>query len=131
MWRLFQPGSDDDPARARPAAQVVEVTGAGRALLCSACGRRITTPEARIEIGGRHEHECVNPHGWRWRIGCFATAEGLVPEGAPERYWSWFPGFSWQVQNCASCGQLMGWAYREGEQGFYGLIVAHLREGRG
>jgi hypothetical protein len=109
--------------------EVADELGPGRALVCSACGRRITTPAARIEVGGSHEHDCVNPHGWRWRIGCFAAAEGLVPEGAPESTWSWFPGFTWQIERCAACGQLMGWHYRSGtEPAFHGLILAHLRE---
>lgn len=129
MYRLFQPGSGDDPARPRLAPDVIDPTRAGRALVCTACEQRITTPAAAIEIAGRHDHECVNPHGWRWRIGCFATAEGLVPLGEAENEWSWFPGFTWQIQNCARCGQLMGWLYRSGDQTFFGLILAHLREG--
>ena len=99
-----------------------------RAILCAACRRRITSGEARIEIGGRHEHECVNPHGYRWRIGCFAAAEGLIVVSQPESEWSWFPGYTWQIENCGGCAALLGWLYRSGDATFHGLIVAHLIE---
>jgi hypothetical protein len=128
VLRLFKPGSGDDRAAPRGRPEVVEVAGTARVLVCSACGRRITTPDARIEVGGRHEHECVNPHGYRWRIGCFAAAEGVDLASEPESYWSWFPGFTWQIENCAACRQLMGWLYRSGDQQFHGLVLEHLRE---
>jgi len=98
------------------------------ALVCAACRRRITTAEARIEIAGAHVHECVNPHGWRWRIGCFAVAEGLVVISEPETAWSWFPGYTWEIENCGGCGALLGWLYRNGDSSFHGLILAHLIE---
>jgi hypothetical protein len=60
---------------------------APRALLCTGRRRRVTSTEARIDVAGRHEHECVNPHGWRWRNGCFAIAEGLIVASEPESYW--------------------------------------------
>jgi hypothetical protein len=128
MMRLYQPGSDDRPGRPGPKPALIDTAGGARALVCAACGRRITSPAAAIEVGGRHQHECVNPHGWRWTIGCYAIAEGVVLVGEPESYWSWFPGFTWQIESCAGCAALMGWRYVSGDQSFHGLVVAHLRE---
>jgi hypothetical protein len=103
-------------------------TGQGRILACAACRRRITSSAARIAVNGSHEHECENPHGYRYKIGCFAHAEGVVALGNASTYWSWFPGYSWQVQNCAGCGVLLGWLFaREGSR-FWGLIVESLVE---
>jgi hypothetical protein len=130
VWRLFQPGPAE-PAAPRTARAGDPGAALARAIVCAACRRRITTPEARIEIAGRHDHECVNPHGWRWRIGCFAVAEGLVVVSDPDPTWSWFPGYTWQIQHCAGCGRLLGWLYRAGESSFHGLILAHLMDDPG
>jgi hypothetical protein len=127
---VFKPGPEDPERSAFDESALDSALdfGRARALACAACRRRITRPSARIAIAGRHEHTCTNPHGFRYRIGCFAFAEGLAPFGNPSSYWSWFPGFSWQVQNCGGCRALLGWLFVRPDERFYGLILDELVE---
>jgi len=128
VWRLFQPGGGDEQATARPGPKTADTDG-DQAIVCARCRLRITSAGARIDVAGSHVHECVNPHGFRWRIGCFAVAEGLVVVSEPEAHWSWFPGYTWEIENCAGCRELLGWRYRSGDSSFHGLILPHLVDG--
>lgn len=100
----------------------------GRLLACARCRQPITSHAAGIEVGGSHEHTCVNPHGIRFGIGCFARARGCVPVGESSTYWSWFPGHAWQVEQCGECGEHLGWIFRAIGSHFYGLILDRLVE---
>ncbi len=100
-----------------------------RALVCVACGHRITDEAFRIEQAGAHEHEFVNPGGFQYRIGCFAAASGCAYRGSTESAFSWFPGWTWQVAECARCRAHVGWVYRNAGDQFHGLILAALRLG--
>ena len=100
-----------------------------RALLCAQCEYPITSDRERIQIRDRHEHTCTNPHGFAYRIGCFRKAWGCLGLGAPESYWSWFPGYSWQLALCRSCHGHLGWMFRAAADRFYGLILDRLIPG--
>jgi hypothetical protein len=103
--------------------------GDGHPLICAACSHPITTTGARIEMLGMHVHECVNPHGHHFRIGCFAAAPGALPVSNSSAEWSWFPGYRWQVVACASCREHVGWLYTRAEDArFHGLILDALVE---
>jgi hypothetical protein len=102
---------------------------ADRALVCVACGHRITDEAYRIEVSGAHEHTFVNPGGFVHRIGCFVAAPGCVHVGASESAFSWFPGFTWQIATCARCRAHVGWIYRCAGEQFHGLMLAALRRG--
>jgi hypothetical protein len=119
------PPDGDPPAQGAPRV-VLEAREGGAILACSFCRTPVTSRAAAIAVGGQHEHSCENPHGYTYVIGCFAAAQGLVAVGVPTQEWTWFPGYSWQVQHCAACEQLMGWRYQSADGGFYGLIVRHL-----
>ena len=94
-------------------------------LLCAACGNRISSHAERIAVAGRHEHECSNPAGILYRIGCFSDATGCAQVGEATLEWSWFQGFAWRVALCARCGTHVGWGYN-GVTAFYGLILDRL-----
>jgi hypothetical protein len=98
-----------------------------RALVCVACGHRISDEDYRIEMAGAHEHVFVNPAGFDFRIGCFNAAPGCVHLGPTESAFSWFPGWTWQVAACARCRAHVGWVYRNSGEQFHGLIVAAIR----
>ena len=92
---------------------------------CHRCGRAIARADDQTEVLGRHEHDVTNPHGHRFRIGCFSAAENLVSTTNPSSEWSWFPGTRWQAQACSTCGELVGWKFVRGEgEVFYGLIIS-------
>ena len=100
-------------------------------LLCIRCHHPITSPKARIEVGGRHQHRRSNPHGYHFRVGCFSEAPGCKTRGQPSSHFSWFPGNSWQVTICGSCEVHNGWRF-VGDAGlFFALILDQLREGSG
>ncbi len=99
-----------------------------RLLLCLQCRRPITDDEARIDVAGRHEHTCANPHGHAFHIGCFALAPGCVGVGPDESYWSWFPGYAWRLVLCRTCHIHLGWLFSMTGSHFYGLILNRLVE---
>ncbi len=92
-------------------------------ILCGGCRHPITDVSARIEISGRHEHTCVNPAGYVYRIGCFRRAPGCVGHGEPTDAHTWFAGYRWQISLCEKCHMHLGWAFAGEGDGFHGLIV--------
>ncbi|MBI2840437.1 MAG: hypothetical protein HYX75_19130 [Acidobacteria bacterium] len=123
--------------KARPAApaQAVErtpgespVEDLGKIVACARCESYVTTSAARIAMDGRHEHRFVNPHGLLFRIGCFSAAAGCLPVGEISTFWSWFPGFAWQVDLCGSCGEHLGWLFSNPSNTFHGLIIEKIIE---
>ncbi|MCG8423412.1 MAG: cereblon family protein [Proteobacteria bacterium] len=126
LWAL----KDRDRARTRDEQEQVDSEDSAgktrRRILCGRCEFSITGEEERIEIAERHEHTCTNPHGFAYRIGCFAQAPGCIGIGRTETYWSWFPGYSWQLVLCRACQTHLGWLFRAASTGFYGLILDRL-----
>ena len=100
--------------------------GDDRPLRCAACGHRITEEGYRVERGGAHEHTFVNPGGYVHHLRCFLIAPGCVHAGAPETEFTWFPGWTWQLAACGSCGDHLGWLFRSGGDQFHGLLVDKL-----
>jgi hypothetical protein len=105
-----------------------EDTGRGAALRCKACGFAITTDRARIEIGGAHQHDFMNPAGVAFRIGCFSTARGCVGVGEESTEWAWFPHHAWRIALCGGCFTHLGWSFRGASSSFHGLILDKLIE---
>jgi len=97
-------------------------------LCCAVCQNPITRNRDRIEQNGAHRHVFANPHGYVYQIGCFSQAPGCAAIGQDTSYFSWFPGYSWRVALCNQCLTLLGWAFRNPESQFFGLIVDKLRE---
>jgi hypothetical protein len=112
----------DDEEKTKPA----ETEGGREILACASCRRPITSGAARIRVGDAHAHSFVNPHGLEFRIGCFGLASGLLTIGDPETFWSWFPGYAWQIEVCAACHQHLGWEFRSSDHRFHGLILDRL-----
>ena len=117
----------DSQGGASPERDAVDLAP-GRPILCRRCGAAVTSTGARIEVCGLHEHTCENPHGWVYRIGCFAVAEGCVPVSDPSSEWSWFPGWRWQIVHCRGCGEHLGWRFVRHDGSFHGLILDRLVE---
>ncbi len=63
-----------------------------------------------------------------FRVGCFSDASGLLKHGPSSSYWTWFPGYTWQVEVCGGCREQLGWLYRSGGHAFHGLILDNLVE---
>lgn len=104
-----------------------------RAIACAACLAIITTIERRVAVHGSHEHRFVNPAGLLFHIGCFAEAIGCRIVGPDSLEYPWFPGFAWRCASCASCGQHLGWHFRDASaetsatrSSFFGLILDRL-----
>lgn len=111
------------------AAPVTAITaGEGGFLLCARCRRVITSTADRIEIDGLREHSQVNPHGFVWTFHCYARAPGCAPAGPPSTDFTWFPGHSWQIEQCSGCGWHLGWLFGSADRRFHGLIAGRLVE---
>lgn len=95
---------------------------------CAFCRRPITSTAAAIEVDGSHAHTFTNPDGISFHIGCFKEASGLMTLGPSSFEWTWFPGYSWQVELCAGCREQLGWLYRSTGGSFHGLILDNLVE---
>ena len=102
--------------------------GTQRALVCVRCGAYVTHPEARISVSGRHTHEFTNPYGVAFLIGCFMDAPGIAEQGEGTDFWSWFPGYWWQIGLCGGCQWHLGWRFSNGSDVFYGLMLNRLLE---
>ncbi|CAK0847544.1 unnamed protein product, partial [Prorocentrum cordatum] len=50
--------------------------------------------------------------GFLFHIGVFSRAEGALPLGAAYAEGSWFPGYTWRMGHCVSCGAHLGWSYQ-------------------
>jgi len=132
--RLRSPGSRVPPSldpgpHQEDGSQNAQQRRPGKVLVCAACGRPVTRPEARTIINGNHVHVFCNPHGVVFEVGCFSLAAGLRPQGGVYEEFSWFPGHAWQIMHCGRCNDHLGWRFttRSGT-GFYGLLPAKLRE---
>lgn len=101
-----------------------------RTLNCRQCGHPITHPDARIQINERHHHVFTNPHGITYHIGCFKEAPGAARRGELTDFWSWFPGYRWQIALCGSCQAHLGWLFTAELDRFYGLILNRLIESK-
>ena len=128
-WCFKKPAAGD-AVDADEATDTHEHDGAGgdEFLVCVRCGARITTSSARIEVSGSHDHYFVNPHGFDFRIGCFAVAPGCIAQGPTSGEFTWFPGHTWQLDHCRSCTLHLGWMFRSPRHNFHGLILARLVE---
>jgi len=101
-----------------------------RTLNCRHCDHPITRPEARIPVNEQHTHVFTNPHGMTFRIGCFREALGATRCGESTDFWSWFPGYRWQVVVCGSCQLHLGWHFAADHNEFHGLILNRLVESK-
>ena len=105
--------------------------GVDATYVCAECGRRITRRSAGIAVSGAHVHTFTNPDRERFTIGCFGSAEGLIRYGASSDEATWFTGFTWQNELCASCRSFIGWLYRRGGETFHGLVLSQMEEADG
>ena len=80
-------------------------------LLCQGCTNTIAREDDRISIQGKHEHNCTNPHGVRFRIGCFREPAGGVAIGEETFEHTWFASYRWRIMLCARCGGHLGWEF--------------------
>src|SRR5947207_1607965 len=86
---------------------------------CQSPEQPITSVAARTEVGQAHEHTFANPDGFQFHVGCFARATGCASVGEPSTYWSWFAGYSWQVELCSACREHLGWLFRNEGHAFH------------
>ncbi|EIJ40963.1 hypothetical protein BegalDRAFT_0036 [Beggiatoa alba B18LD] len=100
-----------------------------RPILCRFCQHPITHHRYKIDIQGQHHHIFHNPAEISFQIGCFSQADGCFCYGVPTLEYTWFAGHYWRYAQCANCHQQLGWYYQAVNQGFFGLILANLRDG--
>jgi hypothetical protein len=124
--QLKGPAERADKGSPVTALEVSDGRPHGRALACAACERRITSEGARIAVAGRHAHTFANPFGFAYHIGCFSTAVGLARVGPPSGEYAWFARHTWQIEQCAGCGEHLGWLFQGQGAFFHGLILDRL-----
>ena len=112
----------DDEATESPSDQ----EEADPAIRCAACGHILTRPRHRRSIDGKSDHVFTNPHGYTFRVLCFAEATGVGAVGTPSTEWPWFPDYEWRVATCRGCMAHVGWAFDKGDERFWGLIAAQI-----
>ena len=126
----------DEPAQVSDLERIAHLDST---IVCAACGAIVTAAKDRIAVQGAHEHRFMNPAGFTYHIGCFASAIGCTIIGPDSLEYPWFPGFSWRYAMCGSCGRHLGWHFRkarttreeeseENDAGFFGLILDRLVE---
>jgi len=96
-------------------------------LLCVQCRRPVTKVSEKVEIFGRHDH-AFHLYGEIVRLGCFSKAHGCTGVQGVSNGYSWFRGYSWQIQVCNNCYSQLGWKYIKENDSFYGLMLSMLCE---
>ena len=98
-----------------------------KCLICAACGHPVTKVAEKTDVRGRHDH-AFSYYGDIVRLGCFRNAQGCIGVERISKGYSWFRGYSWQIQVCQNCFSQLGWKYISENDSFYGLIFKMLRE---
>ena len=96
-------------------------------LTCADCGHPVTKVSEKIKVRGRHHHD-FRYYGDIVQLGCFRNAEGCMGVQGISNGYSWFRGYSWQIQVCGNCYTQLGWKYMSENESFYGLVFKMLRE---
>jgi hypothetical protein len=94
---------------------------------CAVCSHVVSHVDHRIVVNGSHDHHFVNPHGFRFHVGCYAEALGCSVSGDPMAADTWFPGFRWQLAACEECRQHLGWFFVSSDANFFGLVVDRIQ----
>jgi len=95
---------------------------------CAMCSHIVSHVDHRIEVQGSHAHHFVNPHGYRYHVGCYAEALGCAISGEPMAADTWFPGFRWRLASCEECRQHLGWYFANAaDASFYGLVIDRIQ----
>jgi len=81
----------------------------------------------KIEVRGRHNHDFPY-YGHIVRLGCYRNAPGCMGIERVSNGYSWFRGYSWQIQLCRDCYVQLGWKFMSQDDSFYGLVFKMLRE---
>ena len=109
-----------------PQADGAAGTAVGRTWRCAACGAEVALDRDRIPLEGEPTRGFVNPAGVEFVIIGFREAAGCAGFGEVSAYWSWFPGFAWQIALCRACGGHLGWSFTGASEDFYGLVLDRL-----
>jgi hypothetical protein len=96
-------------------------------LLCATCGHPVTKVLEKVKIRGRHDYTFTNL-GYPIQLGCFRNAPGCIGSGGISHGYSWFRGYTWQIQLCKNCLSQLGWIYMSEHDRFYALVFKMLRE---
>ncbi len=96
-------------------------------ILCVSCGHMITRSRWKTSISG-HRHRFTNPLGLTFNILIFDLAPGVTARGSVTQDHTWFAGYGWQVVQCDTCHNHMGWFFSGGSRPvqFFGLIREQL-----
>lgn len=111
-----------EPGR-RPGTEAVAEKA--KRLLCRFCLNPVTDDSRKTTALGRFVHCRINPAGVTFEFGCYSDAPGCSTLGEATTEHTWFPGHSWKLAICRSCGEHLGWLFK-GDASFYGLIRDRL-----
>lgn len=104
-----------------------DTSDAGDLVYCMSCAEPVARKSDATSVNGRHAHQCVNPYGIRFHVGCFASALGCDLSGRPTSADTWFSGYLWRLASCSACRTHLGWYFERGHEYFYGLILDRIR----
>ncbi|XP_055715702.1 protein cereblon-like isoform X2 [Phlebotomus papatasi] len=121
-------------------------------IICRACGSDVAlsnfllyklSPQAKyaanetlFEDQPTLVQELENPFGIRYRIVLLKHASCALIDSW-SNYFTWFPGYSWKLCMCSTCGAHLGWMYEPIEtavesldfptkDGFYAIILPNV-----
>ncbi|XP_072945321.1 protein cereblon isoform X2 [Epargyreus clarus] len=116
----------------------VRFIGRRSVLCCSSCNGEIARREHVVPMSSEGVHSnYTNIGGYMHDIVTVSRAYNVGLTGAASAEFSWFPGYTWTVANCAACGSHIGWRFDAEKrnlrpQQFFGLCrnyVSPLVEG--
>jgi hypothetical protein len=115
------------PSAERPARAALphdeNSTRAAACVRCIACLTPLADTADATRVDGHHHHSFVNPHGFIYRIRCYAAARNVSMHGTPSDAFTWFRGFTWTIIDCTACATHVGWRFEGTASTFFALIA--------
>lgn len=124
-------GGREGPAAQRPSSRPSthdeSSTLPSSSVRCLTCGTILAEAADATHIDGHHHYSFINPHGFMYRIRCYAAARNISLRGTPSSEFAWFPGYTWTTIECAVCSTHVGWRFDGTTSTFFALIAESIR----
>lgn len=118
--------SDQPRIGGEPTPRDENATQAQSRIYCVVCRTQLADTADAISVEGHHHHSFINPHGFMYRIRCFASVQNASVSGTPSSQFTWFHGFTWCTIECASCCHHVGWRFDGAASTFFALILDRI-----
>jgi len=103
-----------------------------KVMTCAECEERVASADDVFAMSAEGPQSIyVNPNGHLHETLTLHRATGLRCITRPSTEFSWFPGYAWEIAQCAHCSSHMGWRFTAARRGlrpaaFWGICRRSL-----